>query len=71
MNELGQVIEKLDRIERMVVDALAPKQPALTITEFAKRVGVHRNTIIKRIAAGKLRKEQGRLPASQLSKFLS
>jgi len=71
MTALDEIREQLGRIERLVMAAIAKPEPAMTVRAFAKRVKLSRNTIQRRIAAGKVRKENGRIPASQLSKFLS
>lgn len=67
-----QLLARLDRIERLVVKALPPVlEPALTKKEFAKRAGIGRTTLYRRIEERRVRTEQGRIPASELSKFLS
>ena len=72
----GPVMSDRDRIARLeaLVDRLVSTQPkakALTQTQFAAQTGLSRSTVFRRIKQRKIRTEQGRIPADQLSKFLS
>jgi len=68
---LNDIKEQLARVERMLVEALTPKKPGLSIVEFAEQSGLSRTTVCRRLAEGKIRKERGRIPHSELRKHLS
>jgi hypothetical protein len=65
--ELAAINAKLDRILALIT----PPQPLkpLTVTAFAKRVGLSRWTIARKIRFGELLSKQGRIPPSELKKF--
>lgn len=65
------IIERLDRIERRLEAMKVPEVAGLTVAAFASRTGLSRNTIFRRIAAGEIAKKSGRIPHSELRKFLS
>lgn len=72
LEALGELIlAKLDDLTRRLDAMKVPELPGLTVVEFAKRVGLHPTTVSRRIADGTIAKKNGRIPASELRKFLS
>lgn len=74
MTELAQVRSMLEVALRRIDDLhklLEPKQAPVTVAEFAKRVRVHPNTVHRWIAAGTVTKQDGRIPYSELRRFLT
>jgi response regulator of citrate/malate metabolism len=67
----ADLMATMQRIEKFLMAAIQTKQAPLTVKAFAQRVGMGRETIRRRIKAGLIRKQGGRIPASELSKFLS
>lgn len=68
---LADIMRSVERLETLVVQAIQPKQPGLTVTAFCKQTGMSRTTAHKKISDGLIRKEKGRIPYSELRKFLS
>ena len=69
--ELEQFRDQLIRIEAKV-DALAGKpKPHLTRVEFAKLAKLSPRTVSRKIDAGLILTEKGRIPHSELRKFVS
>jgi len=68
---LTDIKAHLDRLERLLVEAITPKKPGLTVKEFSKQSGLSRTTVFRRLEAGTIRKEKGRIPHSELRKYLS
>lgn len=66
--ELSQINRKLDYAIRLLHD----KRPEhLTITDFARKAGVHRATISRWIRKGTLQIVEGKIPYTELKKFTS
>jgi transcriptional antiterminator len=67
------LLRRLDAIERQLAElkAAKPKRPHLTRSAFAEAAGISERTVYRRLAANRIRTEQGRIPASQLDKFQS
>jgi response regulator of citrate/malate metabolism len=65
--ELDALHAKLDRILALIQPP--PQTTPFTITEFAKRVGLSRWTIQKRIKENRIITKGGRIPPSELRKF--
>lgn len=74
MTELAEVRGLCEATLKAVADlkaSLAPRRAPLTIVAFAKAVGLSRWTIQKRIRDRAIHTVAGRIPASELDKFLS
>jgi hypothetical protein len=52
-------------------DALEEKKADLTVTEFAKRIGRHPNTVHRWIADGQIKKGPTGIPYRELRRYLS
>lgn len=68
---LVQIDEKLDAIMRRLDAMKLPEQPGLTCVAFAKAAGISRTTLGRRLADGTIAKKNGKIPHSELRKFLS
>jgi hypothetical protein len=64
-------METLARIERRLNAMKAPEVADMTKTEFAKKAGISVDTLRRRIADATVITRNGRVPASELRKFLS
>lgn len=62
--KLSDVLARLDALK-------VPEQPGLSVVAFAKKAGVSKNTIFRKINSGDVIKKNGRVPYSELRKFLS
>lgn len=71
MTEIEHLSSKVDRLLVMVTEALTPKQPSLTAVDFARLSGLSRDTVHRKIKDGQIIKQKGRIPYSELRKFLS
>lgn len=70
MTELAEIKNTLEVILRQLA-ALKPQRKPLTQTEFAKAAGYSRRSIYQKVQAGEIRVVDGRIPASELDRFLS
>jgi predicted DNA-binding protein (UPF0251 family) len=68
---LETVDEKLDAIMRRLDAMKLPDHPGLTGPQFAKAAGISRTTVGRRLADGTIVRKNGRIPHSELRKFLS
>lgn len=75
---LAEILRRLEAIEATQVEILRRirddeerKRPALTQRAFAAMVNLHPKTVGRMIKAGKLRTQKGRIPHSELAKYLS
>lgn len=64
---LEAVLRELDQLKK----ALAPKRPPLTRKQFADATGYSYKTICRKVDAKEIRLVDGRIPASELDKFLT
>lgn len=71
MTQFDEILSLLRGIDRRLREIEGLRSPNLTIVAFAERAGVSAKTVSRRIAAGEVVKRNGRVPASELSKFLS
>lgn len=62
---------QLDRIEAKVDALTAKPKPHLTRIEFAELAGISRWTVYAYINSGRIRTEKGRIPRTELEKFVS
>lgn len=69
--EIQQINAKLDEVIRRL-DALATKpKPHLSRVEFAGAANLSVRTVQRKINRGLIRTEKGRIPFSELRKFVS
>lgn len=66
--EMAQLDAKLDDVLRRLSFF---GEPDLTVTEFAKRAGRSRTTIHEKIKQFQIVTRDGRIPVSELKKFVS
>jgi hypothetical protein len=71
MMDLAQLPEWLARIEAKLDSLGAQPKPHLTQVKFAKLAGLSRTTVRAKIDANQIRTEKGRIPYSELRKFVS
>jgi DNA-binding Lrp family transcriptional regulator len=67
--ELAQVHLKLDMILNQLATFQPKEEKPMTIVAFAKRVGLSRWTIQKRIKARSILTKGSKIPPSELKKF--
>lgn len=65
------ILAVLDRMLEKIEAMAEPKNPPLTRCAFAKKVGRNRCTIAQWIKDGRILTRNGRIPHSELKKFLS
>lgn len=71
MTEVAEIKCMLEVVLRRL-DQLAPKnRPPLTRQAFAQATGYSYKTICRKVESGEIRTKDGRIPASELDKFLS
>jgi hypothetical protein len=70
MTEFAELRGTLDLILRKL-SALEPKRAPLTRAAFAKATGYSYKTICRKIDAKELKLKDGRIPASELDRYLS
>jgi hypothetical protein len=66
----ARIVGMLEVLLRKVA-ALELKRPPLTRQQFAEATGYSYRQITRKIAAREIRLKDGRIPASELEKFLS
>lgn len=74
MTELAQVRSMLEATLKGIDELkaiIAPKRKPLSRQAFADATGYHVQTIYRMIRAGEIQIEKGRIPASELDRFLS
>lgn len=71
MSDLAQLISLVTDLHRKVDALTTQPKPHLSRTEFADAVKKHPNTVTRWITLGKVRTEKGRIPRSELQKFVS
>jgi DNA-binding Lrp family transcriptional regulator len=69
MSELDQINVKLDMILNQLATFQPKEEKPMTVVAFAKRVGLSRWTIHKRIKARSILTKGGKIPPSELKKF--
>ena len=70
MDAISEIKGTLHLILRKLAE-LKPERKPLTRAEFARKTGYSYSTIIRRIEAGEIKLRDGRIPASELDKYLS
>lgn len=73
--DLAQLQEQLTRVEAKQDTILhmlnAARRPHLTVRAFAQAAGRSERYVFRLIAAGRIHKERGRIPAKYLENFTS
>lgn len=71
MSEVEQLLSLVKDLHRKVDSLTAAPKPHLSRTEFAQAVKKHPNTVTRWINRGRVRTEKGRIPRTELAKFVS
>jgi hypothetical protein len=70
MTELAEIRSMFEVVMRKLKD-LEPKRAPLTRAAFAKATGYSYKTICRKVESGNITEKDGRIPASELDRYLS
>jgi len=67
-DEILELRLRVARLEARLIDPYSQVTP-MTVSAFARRVGLDRKAVIRRINNGEIVRKLGRIPPSELAKF--